>query len=408
MFVVDKDIRDATLGVISGGLHQDSFTVDPVSQPQSADGEYQAFQAAGSFGNMMGGWWVKAGGSGNNRLRWNRMADGHLISHAPVGIASRCADFMGTATFQLTDWASVNNDSHRAVERDGGNLWMQYSTANIDGGAYKCAVARLGSGSQYEYDKYISPCTSDFSLPAKTSPIVFDGWGSANTMPPTYSPRYLYAKKITSGSPHDSNSIDMTWMIVAVPTGSAPTLTPAETDLGIITEPTSVTIQAAGTPSVSAKLDGSQTVQVSTSTGNFTVDLSTVWSGMSYGDHEIICVAEQNGYKTGARITFNKSSSAVMVTTNPLAVDRRPVSCRLVGDIVVPSGAVLTQEVTNNGNDDAPTWESYTGTEHFFSNETKTASQWGLAARVSIDNSEGNAVAEIKNSLAMGVVYEEE
>lgn len=406
MFVVTSDLRDATLGVISSGSYFDSYTKDPVPQPTNVNSGYYALPSGSPHTNMMGGWWVKAGGSGNNRLRWNRMADGVLISHAPVGVASRCADFMGTATFQLTDWASVNNDSHRAVERYGGNLWMQYSTANIDGGAYKCAVARLGSGSQYEYDKYISPCISDFSLPTVSTPIVFDGWGSSKPMPNTYSPRKIRAKKIVSGSPNADYNVVMTWMIVAVPTGSAPTLTPIETDLGIITEPTSVTIQAAGTPSVSAKLDGSQTVQVSTSTGNFTVDLSTVWSGMSYGDHEIICVAEQNGYKTGARIRFTKSASAVMVTTKPHSSAARPASCRLVGNLVVPTGAVLTQEVTNNGNDASPTWEVYTGNEHFFSNETKTASQWGLAARVRIDNSDGNAVAEIKDSLAMGVLYE--
>ena len=406
MFVLTSDLRGATLGVISSGPHFDCYTKDPVPQPTNVNSGYYALPSGSPHTNMMGGWWVKAGGSGNNRLRWNRMADGVLISHAPVGVASRCADFMGTVTFQLTDWASVNNDSHKAIDRYGGNLWMQYSTANIDGGAYKCSVARLGSGSQYEYDKYISPCKSDFSLPTVSTPIVFDGWGSSNTMPNTYSPRNIKAGKIVSGSPNASYNIDMTWMIVAVPTGSAPTLTPVETDLGIITEPKTVTIQMAGSPTVTAKLDGGQTVQVSTSTGNFTVDLSTIWSDASYGDHEIICVAEQNGYKTGARIRFTKSASAVMVTTVPHSSANRPASCRLIGNIVVPTGAVLTQEVSNNANDEAPTWETYTGNEHFFTNESKTASQWGLAARVSIDNNHGNAVAEIKDSLAMGVLYE--
>ena len=406
MFVLTKDLRDATLGVISSGRNMDSFTKDPVPQPESVNGSYYSLPSAGSYTNRLGAWWVSSGGSGSNRLRWNRMADGALISHAPVGVMSRCADFMGTVTFHVYDWASVNKDDHRAVYRYGGNLWMQWTNATIDGGAYKCAVARLGAGSQYEYDKYIAPCKSDFEFPSN---YVYDGWGPASAMPAgEYTPRRIYNGTLQNqGLEGDYNS-KMTWLVVATPTGTAPTLTPIETDLGIITEPKQVTIQMAGTPTVTAQVDDGEPEPVSVNVGNFVIDLSKWWSSLSYGQHTILCAATQSGYKTGARITFNKSSSAVMVTTNPLAVDRRPVSCRLVGDIVVPSGAVLTQEVTNNGNDDAPTWESYTGTEHFFSNETKTASQWGLAARVSIDNSEGNAVAEIKNSLAMGVVYEEE
>lgn len=406
MFVLTKDLRDATLGVTSGGSEMGSFTKDPVPQPESVNGSYYSLPSHSTYTRMLGAWWVSSGGSGGNRLRWNRMADGALISHAPVGVMSRCADFMDTATFHVYDWASVNKDDHRAVERYGGNLWMQWTNATIDGGAYKCAVARLGAGSQYEYDKYIAPCKSDFEFPSN---YVYDGWGSGNYMPSgEYTPRRIYNGTLQDQGLDNDYSLKMTWLVVATPTGSAPTLTPIETDLGTITEPKQVMIQMAGTPTVSAKLDGSQTVQVSTSAGNFTVNMSTIWSDVSYGNHEIICVAEQNGYKTGARIRFNKSASAVMVTTKPHSSANRPTSCRLIGSIVVPTGAVLTQEVTNNGNDDAPTWEPYTGTEHFFKNATKTASQWGLAARVSIDNGEGNAVAEIKNSLAMGVVYGKE
>ena len=349
-------------------------------------------------------------------IRWHRLSDGALVMSEDLGVRlpidwgySAGNTLTNDPGFDSSYGIYTTNAGSTGGISEGAPIYSIEGDSTIDGAKYKTRIMRIGytdaEKQRAEYNKYlVSTGIGNWRAQAATVPIA--EYRIAGYSDIRY---YSYCPRIDRGSVV-SNSIErssfLTLRLVATPAGSAPTLTPDDTDLGIITEPKSVTIQMAGTPTVSAKLDGGQTVQVSTSTGNFTVDLSTVWSDASYGDHEVICVAEQNGYKTGARIRFTKSASAVMVTTAPHSSVNRPASCRLVGNLVVPTGAVLTQEVTNNGNDTSPTWEAYTGNEHFFENATKTASQWGLAARVSIDNQHGNAAAEIKDSLAMGVLYE--
>ena len=358
---------------------------------------------------------------GASVIRWHRLSDGTLVMSEDMGLRmpldwsysqqnslSNDPGFDDEYGIYVTDAESTGGISVGGMSA-GAPIFSIAGDSTIGGAKYKTRVMRIGYTSaeqqRAEYNKYmVSTGVNNWRAQGATVAIAeYRVAGFSNITYYGSCPR-IENGAINTGSVRRKSLLAL--RLVATPSGTCPALTPAETDLGIITEPTSVTIQMTGTPTVSAKLDGDQTVQVSTATGNFTVDLSTVWSDASYGDHEIICVAEQNGYKTGARIRFTKSASAVMVTTAPHSSVNRPSSCRLVGNLVVPTGAILTQEVTNNGNDAEPTWEVYTGDEHFFSNATKTASQWGLAARVSIDNNHGNAVAEIKDSLAMGVLYE--
>ena len=398
MFVIEEGYTAGALGILyMPGSGSSSIKVDVEGSHSMPDGYYLC------------SWWIRDNAS---YLKWNRMADGALVgcnSAGVTGVQNRClvqgSNRSQTFECKENNFATLESSNTAGVGATG---MVKDSDAVIGGARY---MARLFSfhnvsGGPSDYNKYLVATpgnqwnltdVGDWTDEVITKELTGSGGATAYTdgiSGGAYTTRSISARR---GVP---------FRLVAIPNGSVPTLTPIETDLGIITDPTTVTVQMAGTPTVTAKLDGSRTVQVSTSTGNFTVNLSTVWSDVSYGDHEIICVAEQNGYKTGARIRFTKSAGAVMVTTVPHNSANRPASCRLVGNLVVPTGAVLTQEVTNNGNDASPTWETYTGNEHFFTNESKTASQWGLAARVSIDNGDGNAVAEIKDSLAMGVLYE--
>lgn len=383
------------------------------------NGSYITLGASGTYPDKIKAFRV-TGGQGSTQ--WNIMSDGTLVQAKNAGIRGIPALFYRshtTGTGSLNDgtvyedfnsyWANT-----KAVWKDSVSsyddelfLYSTYADATLGGGAYRVKTLRSGLSSaeynQSEFKKYIGD-------------LGVSGWNFDST--PCGGGRIW--------SPYSSNSSKAYWAynsgikqevigtydrqvtlrFMAVPTGLVPTLTPIDTDLGIITEPKSVTIQMAGSPTVKAKVDNSVDVQVAVAVGNFTVNLSEVWSSIGYGDHTVICTAELNGYKTGARIRFTKSASAVMVTTVPHSSVNRPSSCRLVSDIVVPTGAVLTQDVTNNANDTSPVWEPYSGTSHFFTNKEKESSQWGLAARISIDNNNGNVVAEIKNSIAIGVLYE--
>lgn len=358
---------------------------------------------------------------GASVIRWHRLSDGALVMSEDLGVRlpidwsysggnslSNDSGFDGSYGIYTTNAGSTGGISVGGTS-PGAPIYSIEGDSTINGAKYKTRIMRIGytdaEKQRAEYNKYlVSTGIGNWRAQAATVPIAeYRIAGYSNIK------YYSYCPRIDRGSVV-ANSVErnsfLALRLVATPAGSVPTLTPDDTDLGIITEPKTVTIQMAGSPIVTAKVDGSVNLPVTTAVGNFTVDLSEVWSSIGYGDHTVICVAEQNGYKTGARIRFTKSASAVMVTTKPHSSAARPASCRLVSNLVVPTGAILTQEVTNNGNDASPTWEAYTGNEHFFENAEKTASQWGLAARVSINNSDGNAVAEIKDSLAMGVLYE--
>ena len=407
-----------TLGTLTDGKFEiNAQNTHAVTLP--TDGTYVSLGASGTYPDTIKAFRV-TGGQGSTR--WKIMADGTLVQARNAGIRGNPSLFyLGiTGGSGLIDdkkvydnfssaWANTRAVWKDSVSSSGNQLYLYstYADATLGGGAYRVKTLRSGVSkaeyNQSEFKKYIG----DMGVSGWSFDSVPCGGGRIWSTSGNYSSTAYWA--YNSGVKKENIGAfgkQVTLRFMAVPTGSVPTLTPIETDLGIITEPTSVTIQMAGSPQVTATMDEDQSIAVSTAPGNFTEDHSAIWSDASYGDHEIICVAEQNGYKTGARIRFTKSASAVMVTTAPHSSTNRPTSCRLVGNIVVPTGAVLTQEVTNNGNDDSPVWETYEGTSHEFANDSKTASQWGLAARVSIDNNHGNAVAEIKDSLAMGVLYE--
>lgn len=69
-----------------------------------------------------------------------------------------------------------------------------------------------------------------------------------------------------------------------------------------------------------------------------------------------------------------------------------PYKCLLNLNSIIPTGALVTVEVCNNGFDQQPTWEECTagaraGDVIFFSNRTKTAEKWGVNFRVTISRS---------------------
>ncbi|NQF16238.1 hypothetical protein HPY31_20360 [Brevibacillus sp. HB1.3] len=70
--------------------------------------------------------------------------------------------------------------------------------------------------------------------------------------------------------------------------------------------------------------------------------------------------------------------------------------------------AVLTVQASNNANDAAPCWEDVTdvflsGEQHFFANNAKTASEWGLSVKVLVDAKDRLDPIEID---AIGFSYE--
>lgn len=358
---------------------------------------------------------LKVTASGN-LATWNRMADGALVEadSAVYGITSSADAYVEIVNSSITDASVFPGFSSNYMNNTAANLPnQQYSlkceNVSLLGAEYNAGILRVGVTNaehlQSEAYKYIVatgasnwgigayPLT-DFRTARFTTVVNFGTLDNNGT----------FDKDSTGTASNRYPNISLRF--IALPSSQAPVLSPMETDWGTITEPKSITLSLIGASSVTAKIDSGEEYALTPGTGNVVFDLTPKWESLSYGAHTVTIRSTLNGYQCGARITFTKSSSVVSVTTKPHVTAHRPTLCRVVSDVVVPTGAVLTQEVTNNANDESPVWETYTGTQHEFSNATKTAGSWGLAARITIDNSDGNANAEIRDSLAIGAIFE--
>lgn len=401
MFILDKGIKSGRLMIATG----DNSTVDymvPVLEKSNAN----PFNTGGSF---VLGWKYDAGA---NDLTWNRMPDGSLVENDNCGLRMSFEKLFVGAYYEDINYMSQSSSGLEVGY--GGDLNvslpdMYTPNVTIDNGQYDVGLLRIGN-SDAEF------ATSDHYKYINSSGL--ENWDFTNRTGYSKLSRtgyYIYYSCInTDGSwdsrlSYDSYTTDSaTFRLIAIPTSAAPTITPIETDLGVITEPGSVTFQLSGSPTVTVSIDGGQEQPLSPGVGNVVFDLNNYWSSIGYGSHECIIRTSQNGYECGAKVTFSKSSSVVQVTTNTQNSANRPIMCRLVDSVVVPDGAVISRAVTCNANDESPVWEPYTGHPHVFSNTTKTATNWGLAARVGIDNSSGTSNAEIQKAIALGVLYEYE
>ena len=91
-------------------------------------------------------------------------------------------------------------------------------------------------------------------------------------------------------------------------------------------------------------------------------------------------------------------------TTLPAEWSEKPDRIDVKIKATVDSTATMSLWVTNNANDDSPTWEEYTiGAYHIFKNNTKTADKWATAVKVKI--TAGESTGEISVSdIATGVL----
>ena len=115
------------------------------------------------------------------------------------------------------------------------------------------------------------------------------------------------------------------------------------------------------------------------------------------GDHTITIEAtDGKAAAAPVNVTFSKAVHSASITlSTPLAADDMPTAIRLsiTGDI--PDDAVWTAEVCNNANDASPTWENIkpaiqSGYNFVFSNNTKTAENWGVNFRIEVTRGPSN------------------
>lgn len=129
-----------------------------------------------------------------------------------------------------------------------------------------------------------------------------------------------------------------------------------------------------------------------TSGSTYTFSLTnTEYQQIPNGNHTIKIVGEDSEGGIGEKIfSFSKNETEILLELkDPLPADDMITKTIIAVVKTVPEGAEVKIEVCNNAFDDNPTWEDVTTTVErngkiFFSNETKTAEDWGYNIRLSI------------------------
>ena len=155
-----------------------------------------------------------------------------------------------------------------------------------------------------------------------------------------------------------------------------------------------VTDAQGGAVSVQEKLDNvvKRTYNVSLgSQNNFTISASD-WRSVLNGNHTMAVTAtDSQGASSTRSMTLIKNVTSLGFTlSSPMVADAMPDRCVINIQGNFPGGSTLKVEICNNGYDSSPAWEDITiqaqnGQKYFFTNKTKTASQWGVNLRVSLN-----------------------
>jgi hypothetical protein len=185
--------------------------------------------------------------------------------------------------------------------------------------------------------------------------------------------------------------------VVVIP-NTPPSISGTDRDLGEFTNsftPTTYVVSDADSDvvTVTEKLDG-MTLRIFETTLDATNSLgftAAAWKSILNGNHTLTITATDTKGTTATRtLTFSKNVTSLRVSMGePVPADEQPIVAIVNVQRQFPSGSTLAVEICNNGFDDAPTWENCTsavqnGTRIYFTNTTKTSSQWGVNVRVSL------------------------
>jgi hypothetical protein len=116
------------------------------------------------------------------------------------------------------------------------------------------------------------------------------------------------------------------------------------------------------------------------------------WIKLLNGVHQLeVRLVDDHGNTVIKTLSFIKAVLKAIVTLHdPLSADERPSAILVSVTGSMPDGSDLLVEVCNNALDDDPAWEDMTdkakmGKKFFFTNTDKTAENWGVNIRVTIE-----------------------
>ena len=115
------------------------------------------------------------------------------------------------------------------------------------------------------------------------------------------------------------------------------------------------------------------------------------WLKLLNGDHTLtITATDAKNESTVRTLSFDKAMHSVeFEQTVAMAADDMPTKALVNIQGSFPTGSTLQVWICNNGNDAEPTWEdittkALTSQKHFFTNQTKTAANWGVKIKVKL------------------------
>ena len=125
------------------------------------------------------------------------------------------------------------------------------------------------------------------------------------------------------------------------------------------------------------------------------------WLKLTNGVHTLKIVATDGFDEVTRTFTFTKSIASLVVQRSaPITSSTMPKSIIVTVVKNIPTEAIFKVEACNNGFDASPTWEDITndvtrGEIYDFTNTSKTATQWGVNIRVTVDRNGGTGACYI-------------
>ena len=184
---------------------------------------------------------------------------------------------------------------------------------------------------------------------------------------------------------------------ISVINNIAPVISGADVNLGVKTDDFTGTYTITDANSdivtVTEAIDGVQIRALVATLGEtitYGVNGNT-WLALSNGSHTLT-ISATDGIDTSVRtIVFTKLVDKFSIqNSTPWHSENMPSRIMLVVTRNIPSTSTFKVEVCNNGNDASPTWEDATdavrsGLVHVFENTTKTATDWGVLVKVTVE-----------------------
>lgn len=127
------------------------------------------------------------------------------------------------------------------------------------------------------------------------------------------------------------------------------------------------------------------------------------WLMLANGNHTLTITATDGVDSSVRTFTFVKSvNSFTIQNSTPMSASNMPTRIKVSVTKTIPPEATFKIEVCNNGYDSSPTWEDATasmnsGLVHLFSNTTKTASNWGVLIRVTVNRNGGSGACYVSS-----------